>query len=188
MGSGLKVFSRLDLRRLLLVSQSAAQQLLERYAKKGVLVRIKGGLYALKQNLPSSYQIANKLYAPSYISFETALSYHNLIPETVYSITSATTKTTRTFNAEGQIFKYHRIKKQAFTGYGLVNLAGEKILLAEPEKALADYLYYVFLKKKSLNERLRPKNIKRERLFFYASLFEIPNFLQWVKNVIRTTA
>lgn len=186
MESRMKVFSRLEFKRLLAVSQSSAQQLLERYTKKGVLVRLKGGLYALKLNFPSGYQIANKLYGPSYISFETALSYHNLIPETVYSFTSATAKITRTFSAGGQVFRYHRIKKQAFTGYKLTNVAGEKVLLAEPEKALVDYLYYVFLKKKNMNERIRFKGIKRDRLFFYVSLFGIANFLPWVKNVIRT--
>jgi len=152
-----------------------------------VLVRLKGGLYALKLNYPSGYLIANKLYEPSYISFETALSYHNLIPETVYSFTSATTKTTRTFSVKNQQFKYHRIKKKAFTGYKLTNVAGENVLLAEKEKALADYLYYAFLKKKSLNERLRLKGVKRDTLLSYISLFEMPNFMKWVKNVIRTT-
>jgi len=185
--SRLRIFSKLEFKRLLLVSESSAQQLLERYTKKGVLVRLKGGLYALKLNYPSGYLIANKLYEPSYISFETALSYHNLIPETVYSFTSATTKKTRTFSVKNQLFRYHRIKKKAFTGYKLTNVAGENVLLAEKEKALADHLYYAFLKKKSLNERLRLKDVKRDKLFSYVSLFAMPNFLKWVKNVIRTT-
>jgi predicted transcriptional regulator of viral defense system len=185
--SRLRIFSKLEFKRLLLVSESSAQQLLERYTKKGVLVRLKGGLYALKLNYPSGYLIANKLYEPSYISFETALSYHNLIPETVYSFTSATTKKTRAFSVKNQLFRYHRIKKTAFTGYKLTNVAGENVLLAEKEKALADHLYYAFLKKKSLNERLRLKGIKRDKLLSYVSLFEMPNFMKWVKNVIRTT-
>jgi len=186
--SGLRIFSKLEFKRLLEVSQSSAQQLLERYTKKGVLVRLKGGLYALKLNYPSGYLIANKLYEPSYISFETALSYHNLIPETVYSFTSATTKITKNFSAGNQLFKYHRIKKSAFTGYKLTKIAEESVLLADKEKALADYLYYVFLKKKSFNERLRLKGIKRNKVLSYMSLFGIPNLVKWVKNVIRKTA
>jgi predicted transcriptional regulator of viral defense system len=185
--SKIKIFSKLEFRRLMGITRISAQKLLERYAKKGVFVRLKGGLYALSQNYPTGYLIANKLCEPSYVSFETALSYHNLIPETVYGFTSATTKTTRSFAVKEQLFKYHTIKKTAYTGYKLTNIAGENVLLAEKEKALADHLYYVFIKKKSLNERLRLKGVKRDKLFSYISLFAMPNFLKWVKNVIRTT-
>jgi len=185
--SKIKVFSKLEFRRLMGITRVSAQKLLERYTKKGVFVRLKGGLYALSTNYPSGYLIANKLCEPSYISFETALSYHNLIPETVYSFTSATTKITRTFSVKNQLFRYHRIKKKAFTGYKLTNIAGENVLLAEKEKALADYLYYVFLKKKSINDRLKLKGIKRDKLLSYVSLFEMPNFKKWMQNVIRTT-
>jgi predicted transcriptional regulator of viral defense system len=186
--SRLKVFSRLEFRRLLGGSSSAAQQLLERYTKKGVLVRLKGGVYALKLNYPSGYLIANKLYEPSYISFETALSYHGLIPETVYSFTSATTKTTKNFRAGDQLFSYHRIKKSAYTGYKLTRIGEDSVLLADKEKTLADYFYYVFLKKKSLNDRLRLKGVKRDKLLSYLSLFEVPKLVKWGKDVIRTAA
>jgi len=185
--SKIKIFSKLEFRRLMGITRISAQKLLERYTKKGVFVRLKGGLYALSQNYPSGYLIANKLCEPSYLSFETALSYYSLIPETVYGFTSATTKTTRSFEVKEQLFKYHTIKRSAYTDYKLTDIAGENILLAEKEKALADYLYYVFLKKKSLNERLRLKGVKRDKLFSYVSLYQIPNFIKWVKNVIRTT-
>jgi len=186
--SKIKVFSKLEFRRLMGITRVSAQKLLERYTKRGVFVRLKGGLYSLSMNYPSGYLIANKLCEPSYVSFEAALSYYNMIPETVYSFTSATTKTTRTFSVKNQLFSYHRIKKQAFTGYKLTNIAGENVLLAEKEKALADHFYYVFLKKKSLNERLRLKGVKRDILLSYVALFAMPNFIKWVKNVIRTTA
>src|SRR3989339_306802 len=185
--SGLTVFTRFEFKRLLNVSEISAQKLLERYAKRGILIRLKGGLYCLKIKEPSSYLIANKLYEPSYVSFETALSYYNMAPEIVYAYTSATTRTTRQFNSSGQNFIYHKIKKEAFTGYKLAVIGGEKVRFAEPEKALADYLYYVFLKKKSLNDRLNVKGIINKKLFLYVSLFDKKGFLEWVKNVNRTT-
>ncbi|MCY4524960.1 MAG: hypothetical protein OXB84_09480, partial [Halobacteriovoraceae bacterium] len=57
------------------------------------LMRIKKGLYVFKKELRkktlSKMVIANKLYSPSYVSFESALSYHGLIPEAVYTTSSA---------------------------------------------------------------------------------------------------
>jgi len=185
--SKLKVFSKLEFRRILQATPISAQKLLERYTKRGVFVRLKGGLYALKTNYPSAYLIANKLYKPSYISFETALSYYSIIPEVVYSYTSATTRTTREFDVDNQIFLFHKLKKSAFAGYKLTEINGEKVLFAEPEKALADYLYYVFLKKKTLNDRMQTKNINYEKLIYYTSLFDINKFSELVKNVITRT-
>lgn len=185
--SGLKIFSGFEFQRLLGAPPIAAQKLLERYTQKGVFVRLKGGMYALEMNFPSGYLIANKLYKPSYVSFETALSYYRIIPEVVYSFTSATAKTTREYGVKNMVFNYHKIMKKAFTGYKLIKLSGENILLAEKEKALADYLYYVFLHKKNLNDRLNLKEIDFKQLFVFVSLFGKPNFIRWVKRDIRKT-
>ena len=183
--SGLKIFSTLEFKRLMGVSRSSAQQLLERYTKSGVLARLKGGLYAIITNYPSNYLIANKLYEPSYISFEKALSYYNLIPEAVYSITSATTRTTREFTAGQQHFIYHKLKKPAFTGYALTAISGENALFAEKEKALADYLYLIFLGKKKLNERLKTRGINTAKLISFASLFGRPKYLEWIRCFLK---
>lgn len=176
----LKVFTKLEFRRALGASLIASQKLLERYTKKGVLLRLKGGVYVLKNNPPSGYLIANKLYEPSYLSFETALSYYNLIPEIVYSYTSATTRGTREYLAGDAHYFYHKIKKPAFTGYRLTTIAGEAVLLAEKEKALADYLYLVFLKKKNLNDRLDLKGLDKKKLFGYIKLFKRRGMEEWV--------
>ena len=36
------------------------------------------------------------------------------------------------------------------------------VLMAEPEKALVDYLYFVNLKRKTLNERLTVRKLKKK--------------------------
>ena len=57
--------------------------------KKGILVKIKRGLYS--DDLYNDKEvIANICYNPSYISFEYALSYYGVIPEFVSTFTSAT--------------------------------------------------------------------------------------------------
>ena len=51
---------------------------------EGSLVRIKRGLYCLSPKISGhdldSRVVANALYGPSYVSFETALSMYGLIP------------------------------------------------------------------------------------------------------------
>src|SRR3989344_3513323 len=91
----ISLFSAMNIQTLFGVSKVAATFLLYRYSKQGFIVRVKRGLYAFPDALPPELYLANKLYGPSYISREFALSYHGIIPETVYEITSVTTKSTR---------------------------------------------------------------------------------------------
>lgn len=150
-----------------------------RNAKRGLIVRLKkskkGSLYALADNMPDEYVIANRLYEPSYVSLDTALSYHKIIPETIYAITSVTTKATRTFEVSNICYQYFRIKKSIFTGYKPLKHKNRTILMAEPEKALADYLYFIDLKKRTLQlERLELKLINRKKLMQYIKFYSRP--------------
>ncbi|MHA6727321.1 hypothetical protein ACX3PU_04575 [Chryseobacterium sp. A301] len=53
------------------------------------LIPLKKGLYVWNSDvLPENFSIANTLYAPSYVSVESALSFYGLIPERVFSVSS----------------------------------------------------------------------------------------------------
>ena len=58
------------------------------------IIRLKKGLYVVAPNVSrvalSTELIANHLYAPSYVSMQTALRYYGLIPEAVYTTQSMT--------------------------------------------------------------------------------------------------
>lgn len=179
----LRLFSPLDLERLLGVSRVSAQFLVHRYAKRGGLVKLRNALYALADQPLSDFAVANRLYEPSYVSFETALAHHHLIPESVYAVTSATPRPTRTLETMGKAFEYHRIKRSTFTGYEPITLRGETVLLATPEKALVDYLYFVDLKKKPLNDRLALRVITWSRAEAYARLFARPSLLALLRRL-----
>ena len=120
----LSIFTASDVRALFGVSEVAAIALLHRYTKQGFILRLKRGLYAFPDALPPEVFIANKLYEPSYVSLEFALSYHRVIPETVYEITSVSPKATRRFETLGKIFSYRKIKKTAFAGYSIEKQKG----------------------------------------------------------------
>ncbi len=140
-GKKLYIFSASDIRALFGVSAVAASALLYRYKKQGFILQLKKGFYVFPDTLPPDVYVANKLYTPSYISLEFALSYHGIIPETVYEITSVTTKATRRFEALGKVFSYRKIKKVAYTGYEIQKQKNLSFNIADAEKAFVDTNY-----------------------------------------------
>ncbi|MFH1782755.1 MAG: hypothetical protein ABH848_03965 [Candidatus Omnitrophota bacterium] len=169
---GQSIFTPLDVARIMDKSEVAVRFFLHRYTKRGALVYLKKGFYALKAKMPSELEIANKIYAPSYISLEYALSFYKIIPETVYTVTSITTKATREFTVSNIIYKYNKIRKDLFFGYEPIKKDNVLILIATPEKALVDYLYFVSLKKKAIPDRMRFKSLDRRKIYFYAGKFK----------------
>lgn len=114
------------------------------WQQKGYLEKIKRGYYTFRerQNGEKFLQFAaNKIYSPSYISFESALSYYNLIPEGVFTITSATTRNTASYATPVGNFSYKHIKPPLFFGYKLIQEKDFVVKIADPEKALLDFFY-----------------------------------------------
>ncbi|KKS82387.1 MAG: hypothetical protein UV58_C0010G0007 [Candidatus Wolfebacteria bacterium GW2011_GWC1_43_10] len=180
---GLEVFTPREFRDVFGVPSEIASVFISHNADSGLFLKLRNGFYMIKDSHPSHYLIANKLYEPSYVSLEKALSHYNIIPEVVYSITSVTTKISREYSTPLGVFSYQRIKKEAFTGYNLQQIDRAKVLYAEAEKALADYLYFVDLKKVSLNDRLDLKNVNKSKLIKYVKLFDRPRMLNLVKEI-----
>ena len=139
---GVGIFTPQDFQRIFRTTDSRTKYFLEEYTKGGLFLRLKKGLYMLRTDPLPEEEIANRLYRPSYISLEYAMATYNLLLEMPYSITSATTKPTRTFTVGEKTFSYSTIKREAFIGYTPVKRAGRTILIAQPEKALVDYLYF----------------------------------------------
>jgi len=165
------------------VSRGTASLFINTNLRSGLFVKLRNGFYIVKQSYVSNFFIANRLYQPSYVSLNTALSHYGIIPEVVYTTTSVTTKITREYETPKGDFSYRRIKKEAFTGYGLQIIHKDKVLIAEPEKALADYLYFVDLKRLSLNDRLELRNINKSALIAYAKIFQRPGMLSLIKHI-----
>ncbi len=140
-----KVFSLKDIQNLFPEANlKTVKNNLSHWLKKGYIRRIRRGLYELLREGEelSDFYIANRLYSPSYISLETALSYHNLIPEVALQVTSITPKPTREFKNSYGLFIYRSCQKRAFLGYRVLRYDGYKILIADKEKALVDFLYF----------------------------------------------
>jgi predicted transcriptional regulator of viral defense system len=111
----------------------------------GKIIRLKKGLYVVDpqvSRIPLSTElIANHLYAPSYVSMQTALRYYGLIPEAVYTTQSMTLKHSRNFDTPLGRFQYQMISREAFAvGITYINKQNYSFLIATPEKALCDLI------------------------------------------------
>ena len=77
---GVRLFSPSDFQRVFGVSLRAAQEFIKDH-RKDLFLKVRNGLYILRTEPLAEEAIANRLYAPSYISFEYALSRYGIIPE-----------------------------------------------------------------------------------------------------------
>ena len=112
---------------------------------EGSLVRIKRGLYCLSPKISGhdldSRVVANALYGPSYVSFETALSMYGLIPERVTATMSACVKRAKRFATSLGAFSYRTVPSDWFSiGVRTMDSGEGGFLVASPEKALGDLL------------------------------------------------
>ncbi len=162
--------------------RSNLRQYLSRWKNQGWIGPLKKGLYELTypedRSVPDFF-IANKMYAPSYISLETALSHYSIIPEVSMAVVSVTSKTTRRFRNSHGLFIYRSVRPEAFRGYIIEKHNGFNVLIAKPEKALVDYLYFktlrggTFDKKAERIDQKRVGQLNKKRLESYAKIYQL---------------
>jgi hypothetical protein len=109
-----------------------------RLLESGELISLRRGLYASRRDL-DPHCLAGPMYGPSYISFETALAWHGMIPEGVKEMLSATIKRSASFENDFGRFRYFNVPKAIYpTGIQRIVDADLPFLIASPTKALAD--------------------------------------------------
>lgn len=185
-----------DVAELFAADPQAMRNQLLRWKKRGLVIGLRKGLYAMSREeragVLSRELIAANLYQPSYISLETALSRYKLIPERIVPVTSVTPRKTKTFqNAEG-MFIYRQLKKDAYFGFRQVrDEAGFPYFVAEPEKALLDYLYLNLRNvgrdiSAYLRDSLRLQNrssLDKRKLIKYAARYGVKKLQQMVEGL-----
>lgn len=124
---------------------ATARLQLSQWGKKGLLTRIKNGLYLFPETeLGDQFYAAQKIYYPSYISLETALNYYGIIPDVAQMVTCITPMTTAEFRTPLGTFWYRHIKKEYFFGFEVISEKKFSYHIALPEKALVDFIYFHF--------------------------------------------
>ncbi|MEA1962775.1 MAG: hypothetical protein U9M94_00885 [Patescibacteria group bacterium] len=162
------------------------------WSQKKYIQKLKNGLYIISERAKDLKieTIAFNLYQPSYISLEWALFKYGLIPEIVFNLTSVTAKSTRIFKNNFGSFFYRHLKKELFFGYRKISENGQIYLIAEPEKALLDYLYLNSpkIKTKEDIEELRfneieIKKLNKTKLKKYAKMANNKNLQKLIHDI-----
>jgi predicted transcriptional regulator of viral defense system len=136
------VFSIKDIEK---VDLTFHKQRLSEWQRKGYVKKVRQGFYMFSDmpvNEQILYTIANRIYEPSYVSLEMALSMYGLIPEAVYGITSVSSLNTKTLKTPLGDFIYRHVRPDLLFGYELREYGGHHYQIAEIEKAILDYLYF----------------------------------------------
>ena len=190
------VFSLTDIRK---IESNFHRRRLNEWQEKKFIRKVIKGYYIfsdLKLTENILFEIANKIYSPSYISFEMALSYYSLIPESVYGVISAATRRTYRFKTSIAEFTYRTIKPRLFFGYNLVKYDNKYFKIASIEKAVLDYFYinpHIKNKHDFVNLRINKdvffEQINMEKLHTFTQKFgqrtltkRINLFLEFIKN------
>ncbi len=122
---------------------SAPGNKIMRMVQAGKLIPLTRGIYETNSMAPPE-GLAASIYGPSYLSFEFALAYYELIPERVTTITSATFEKNRRkeFKNAFGVFTYRDVPSQVFPLELRVHKQGDYYFrIASAEKALCDQLY-----------------------------------------------
>ena len=131
----------------LLNNYARPRQEISRLVQKRALLRVKKGLYVVSGDSAPPYSrhiLANLVYGPSYVSLESALSFYGMIPERVVEITSVTCNRDKSFSTPAGEFSYRYLRPAYhFLGVAQEELSdGRHFLIATPEKALVDKLWF----------------------------------------------
>ena len=117
---------------------------LNEWQDKGYIKKIIRGYYLFSDigvDEEILFKISNQIYYPSYVSLESAFSFYNLIPETLYEITAVSTRKTYSFKTSLGEFIFHSIASKLFFGYSLTKNKNYYVKIASIEKSLLDYFY-----------------------------------------------
>jgi len=136
-----------DLVKILNLPKESLYVSCNRLVKSGDLYRLKKNIYTLDNSPQNIQKIANLIYFPSYLSFESALALYGILNQIPYTSTFATKLKTKKIDLGEQTIEYHQLLPNLFFGYTLE----KDLFIALPEKALLDQLYLVSLGKAKLD-------------------------------------
>lgn len=183
------IFSEYDLDSLANGTSASRYGMVNKALKKKELIRLRRGLYVLSDNYRqakfSKYFLASRIIPHSYVSLESAFSFHGWIPEKVISVYSVTSKRSSSFTTSmGEFIYFHIPTNELYFLDGVMRkISDDKpFLVATPLRALADYVYVKKIEWSGLDFLLDGLRIEIENL----KQLESEEFEE-IKNIYRST-
>jgi predicted transcriptional regulator of viral defense system len=169
---------------------------LSRWVKSGKIYQIRRGLYSIappyQKSQPHPFMVANHLQKASYVSLQSALSFYGLIPEVVNITTSVSTGRPERLETPLGTYEFRHVKTELLFGYRMIELGEQSALVAGPEKALLDLIYFqsggnslAYLKELRLQntEKLDTNLLKKQ-----SEKFNTPKQQNAVKKILQLLA
>lgn len=117
-------------------------------SKRGWLVRIKRGIYAVasleSHNFTgiSPIAISSALITDSYVSMEFALNYHGFFDQLPGRLTAVNTGRSVAYHFQGIEYQFIKTKPELFFGFTKISLEGRAVKIADLEKTVLDFIYF----------------------------------------------
>ena len=135
--TSIKIFHINHLKLLTSIKDASLRISLSRLSKQNAIQRICRNYYANPFHLPTLEEISAQLHQPNYISLESALNRHGILSQIPQILTCVTVRLPYELRTSFGTISYRQIHKKHFFGFS--DQTG--FALAEPEKALLDYIY-----------------------------------------------
>lgn len=128
------------------VDANDVRRQLVRWTNSGKIHQLRRGLYALAEpwapTRPHPFVIANELVRGSYVSLQSALAYHGLIPEAVPVTTSVGPGSPNRWSTPWGDFEHRHLGAAYRRGYDRLEVRDDQhAFVARPEKALLDLVH-----------------------------------------------
>lgn len=124
------------------VQEIVARNALRRYEARGLVEHVSKKIYINKLNQQfSARDLANVLRPDSYISLDSVLAESGVSSQSPAILTCVTTGYPKKFKSRSVTIVYRRIAKHLFWGFEERSTRYNKYRIAEPEKALLDWIY-----------------------------------------------
>ena len=145
--SGRKFYKLADFIKLSGLPYRSCRVSLARLVKKGLLIKLGKEFFGSTLVPFSTEEAICQSYLPSYLSYEYALSHHGVLDQMPYVYTAATSRRSKKTKIGNMEVVYKHLRKTLFWGY----VPEGEACIAEPEKALLDWLYLRRHEKSGLN-------------------------------------
>jgi predicted transcriptional regulator of viral defense system len=161
-------FTLSDLEKITGLKKSSLHVAVNRWVDRGVLERAARNAYVIPGARVSIEMIAENLYFPCYLSFESALSRYGVLNLVPYTLSFATTRKTRSMTVLERRVEFRHLKEDLFFGFTMV----EGLYVAEAEKALLDLTYFASFGRTTIPVgELDLSSLSRKRLKEYGRRF-----------------